>query len=342
VQPGIPGRHLGVNDGLVIILDVVSDVLIDRKYEGWIMTCVGIVGTGVIGRGWAVTFARAGCRVLMYDAKDGAAKGAIHAIKPNLEVLAAEGNIESVDAVVSRLQPVATLAEVVGDAVYVQESILEEVSAKSAVFREMDALAPPETILASSSSALPPSDFMEDVPGRDRCIVAHPFNPPYLMPLVELVPSRWTTEETVERAKQFQVSIGQEPVVIHKEQRGYVGNRLQAAVINEAMYLVGENIISPDDLDKTLRWALGIRWALVGPFEGMDLNAPGGIEDYISKFGKDYESLGIDLKVAESWRVDAVNLAVATRRKKLKLGDLSARATWRDRMLVRLRQLLVD
>jgi 3-hydroxyacyl-CoA dehydrogenase len=304
------------------------------------MTHIGVVGTGVIGRGWAVVFARAGHAVRLYDAKPGAAKAAVDVLRETLSLLEAEGHIRSLDEILGRMVPVSTLGEAVAGALYVQESILEDMDAKAAIFREMDELAGPETILASSCSSLPPSGFLKELPGHARCIVAHPFNPAYLMPLVELVPSTWTSEDTVEWTRDFHQQLGQVPVVVRKEVTGYVGNRLQAAVVNEAMYLVGEGVISPVDLDATLRWGLGLRWALMGPLETMDLNADQGIGEYMSKFGHAYQAMGQHLGVKEPWRQEALEEVTRSRRDKVALDDLPARRHWRDRMLFTLRDLM--
>ncbi|MCC5868837.1 MAG: 3-hydroxyacyl-CoA dehydrogenase, partial [Gammaproteobacteria bacterium] len=168
----------------------------------------------------------------------------------------------------------------------------------------------------------------------------HPFHPAYLMPLVELVPSEWTSETVIERARAFHSSLGQVPVVVRKEVDGYVGNRLQAAVVNEAMFLVGQGVISPADLDATLRWGLGLRWALMGPFETMDLNADNGIGEYMTKFGHVYQAMGAALGVQETWTRDAIAKVAESRRAEVPTQDLPARRRWRDRMLFATRALM--
>lgn len=306
------------------------------------MSYIGIVGTGVIGRGWAVVFARAGYDVRLYDAAPGAADAARDAVADTLGPLETAGHVQGLDAILGRLTPVATLAEAVKGATYVQESIVEDPAAKATIFREMDAVADADTILASSCSSLPPSGFLKDVPGNNRCLVAHPFNPAYLMPLVELVPSAWTSETTIEHTRDFLKSLGQVPVVVRKEVDGYVGNRLQAAVVNEAMYLVGQGVISPSDLDATLRWGLGLRWALMGPFETMDLNADQGIGEYMAKFGHAYQSMGAVLGVREPWTPEAIEQVAASRRRDVPVENLPARRRWRDHMLFETRALMHD
>lgn len=297
---------------------------------------IGIVGAGVIGRGWAFVFARAGHTVRLFDAQPDTARAALDRLREDLTVFKESRFSDSIDAAFERLSPVDDIEEALGDATYVQESIREELSAKTEIFQRMDQIAAPEAILASSCSTIPPSDFLSDVDGRQRCIVAHPFNPPYLMPLVEIVPSKWTSEQTVEAVTALQDSVGQQPVLVRKEVVGYIGNRLQAAVVNEAMHLVGQGAIAPEDLDTTLRLGLGLRWALMGPFETMDLNADGGVEEYIEKFGRAYRAMGQTLGVHRPWTAQARQAVTRSRRNALPLEEIADRRRWRDRMLRRL------
>ena len=199
----------------------------------------------------------------------------------------------------------------------------------------MDVLAAPETILGSSCSAIPGSEFL-DLPGRARCLIAHPVSPPYLVPLVELVPTPWTAPETVEATRRLMDEVGQTAILVHKEIDGFVLNRLQAAVINEAMYLVGEGVVTPDDLDKTMRDGLGLRWSFMGPFETMDLNSDRGFEGYTGQYGASYQTLGADLQVARPWRDEALTLIDEDRRARVPAAGIAERQAWRDRRLMAL------
>ena len=140
-------------------------------------------------------------------------------------------------------------------------------------------------MLASSTSGIPASAFTEALPGRDRCLVAHPVNPPYLVPLVELVGAPWTSPEVVARTRALMDRVGQVPVVAMKETRGFVLNRMQAALVAEAFRLVRDGVMSVEDVDACVRDGLGLRWSFMGPFETIDLNAPGGVSDYAARFG---------------------------------------------------------
>lgn len=303
---------------------------------------VGLIGAGTIGRAWAVVFARAGHDVRLFDIKRGAAAAALASLRPSLDMLAELGDISSADELLQRVSIAESLEQAVKNAWWVQESVAENAAIKADVFRDIDALAPAAAILASSCSSLPPSSFLEHVPGRTRCLVAHPFNPPYLMPLVELVPSRWTSEAVLMEARRQLVRVGQKPVIVRQEVYGYIGNRLQSAVVNEAMHLVARGAVSPEDLDACLRWGLGLRWAIMGPFETMDLNAAAGISEYASKFGKDYVAMGRELHVADAWQPGAVEAVTAWRRSALPLDLLSKRTAWRDRMLLNLKRLFAS
>lgn len=294
-----------------------------------------VIGTGLIGRAWAIVFARAGWETRLYDPGAGAAQAALARIAESLGDLEDAGLIRSAAEVMARMAPAESLAAALDGVEFAQESAPENVDIKRAVFRDMDGLAPLGAILASSCSAIPGSRFL-DVAGRHRCLIAHPVSPPHLVPLVELVPSPWTDAETVERCQRLMAGLGQVPVIVRREVPGFVLNRLQAAVVNEAIQLVAAGVISPDDLDKTMRHGLGLRWSFMGPFETMDLNADGGFAEYAAKYGESYRMLGKDLKAAEPWPDEAVEQIAAACRKLVPADAVKARQAWRDRRLMAL------
>src|SRR5205085_5888573 len=194
----------------------------------------------------------------------------------------------------ARLTPAASLAEAVPRADLVQENGPETVEAKRAIFADLDCHAPPAAVLASSTSFIPASAFSEELPGRERCLVGHPVNPPHLVPVVELCGAPWTAPETVARAHGVMSEIGQVPIIVRRELDGFILNRLQGALLTEAMRLVGEGYVSPEDLDKTVRDGLGLRWSFMGPFETIELNAPGGAADYCERYSGFYRRLAAD------------------------------------------------
>ncbi len=170
--------------------------------------------------------------------------------------------------------------------VHIQENAPETLETKRRVFAQLDAAAPPDAIIASSSSALLPSAFVAELPGRRRCLVAHPLNPPHLVPAVEIVPAPDTDPEVVARCAALMRRIGQSPIVLTREIEGFVMNRLQGALLEEAFRLIDAGIVSASDLDVALKDGLGLRWSFMGPVETIDLNAPGGVSDFVGRYGE--------------------------------------------------------
>ncbi|MBS7792660.1 3-hydroxyacyl-CoA dehydrogenase [Roseococcus sp. SDR] len=292
---------------------------------------VAIVGSGLIGRAWAMIFARGGYAVRLYDAVPGVAAAAVGLCAQGLRDLAEAGLCADPAAAAQRITSAATLAEAVAGVTLVQENGPEQVEIKRAIFAELDRLSPPDAILASSSSAIRISLFASDLAGRARCLIAHPVNPPHLIPLVELSGADFTAAEVIDAARAIYDEIGQVPITVLKEVEGFILNRLQGALLAEAFRLVDEGYVTPQDLDKTVKDGLGLRWAFMGPFETIELNAPGGIPDYCARYTGFYKRLAAEPpapavydtpRVAEQW--DAVS-------------DIPEKMRWRDRKLAALR-----
>jgi len=300
------------------------------------MERVAVVGAGLIGSAWAMVFARAGHAVALWDPAEGATGAATAMIRARLDDLAAAGLIaEAPAAVAARIQPVATLEDCLAGAAHVQENGPERVEVKRETFARLDALAGPGVVLASSTSGIPASAFTEGLAGRARCLVAHPVNPPYLVPLVELVPAPWTDASVVARTRALMERVRQVPVVANRETRGFVLNRLQAALVAEAFRLVRDGVMSVEDVDACVRDGLGLRWSFMGPFETIDLNAPGGVADYAARFGP---LMGGITEEQTPFRYDAETVAKvdAARRARLARDALGERSAWRDRRLMAL------
>jgi L-gulonate 3-dehydrogenase len=297
---------------------------------------IAIIGAGLIGRAWSMVFARAGRAVALYDVDRAALPAALATIKGNLADLAANGLIDDPEAVIARIVPTESLDEALRGAAYVQENGPEDLAVKRALFRELDAKAAPDTILASSSSALRASLFTEELKGRARCLVVHPVNPPYLVPLVELSPAPWSARETVTRTRALMEAVGQVPVELNKEIPGFLLNRLQGALLGEAFRLVEQGYCSMEDIDRTVKDGLGLRWSFIGPFETIDLNAPGGIADYIRRYGPAYHEMAQSAGVSEKWSATVTSRLEAERRTTLPAEKLGERAGWRDRRLMAL------
>jgi L-gulonate 3-dehydrogenase len=300
------------------------------------MDSIGIVGAGFIGRAWAIVFARAGFPVLVWDSDPAATQAARGFIAERLPELHQSGLLaEPPDVVLARITPVATLAEALANAVHVQESGPERLDAKTVLFEQMDALAPKSAVLASSTSGIPASAFTEQLRGRHRCLVAHPVNPPYLVPVVELCPAPWTSEDTVARTRALMQRAGQVPATVKREIPGFVLNRLQVALVSEAFRLVADGVISPEDLDATVKHGLGLRWSFMGPFETIDLNAPGGVSDYAARYGGLYAEVQREMTPCDL-TPELVGDVDAARRAELPMSEHAARQAWRDRRLMAL------
>ncbi len=252
---------------------------------------VAIVGVGLIGRAWAAIFARAGWSVRLTDPHYQTLKAAPGLIRDELHALARHGLADDPDGAAARLTVAASVEDAVADVEFVQENGPELVEEKKIIFAQLDRLAPPDAVLASSTSAITASRFTETLPGRARCLVGHPVNPPHLVPLVELCGAPWTSPEAIDRARRIYREIGQVPVTVNREINGFVLNRLQGALLAEAFRLVGEGYISAEDLDHTVKDGLGLRWSFLGPFETIELNAPGGIPDYCARYTGFYKEL---------------------------------------------------
>jgi 3-hydroxyacyl-CoA dehydrogenase len=302
------------------------------------MAIVAVVGAGLIGRAWAIAFARGGHEVRIYDEVPGAASKAAQFAASAVSALAAEDLLDgqSPSEVAGRLKAVDKLAVALADASHVQENTPEDLETKKRVFAELDRAAAPDAVLASSTSALLPSRFTEALPGRKRCLVVHPINPPYLIPAVEVVPAPWTDPAIVERARTFMIAAGQSPIVMKREIDGFVMNRLQGALLEEAFRLVADGYASVEDIDIGLREGLALRWSFMGPFETIDLNAPAGVRDYVTRYQQIYSRLFPSMQRRVDWAGEVIETVERDRRARLPEADLPRRQMWRDRRLMAL------
>src|SRR5262245_12127 len=300
------------------------------------MPTVGLVGVGLIGRAWANVFSRAGWDVRLWDPVPAALANAPGLIAQALEDVARHGLAKDPAAAAQRIEPAASLEAAVRDAELVVESGPERVEVKIELFARLDAAASPSAILASSSSAIVTSRFTEKLEGRHRCLVAHPVNPPHVVPIVELSGAPWTSPETIARAREIYDSVGQVPIVVKREIDGFILNRMQAVLLSEAMRLVGEGYVEAEDLDKTIRDGLGLRWSFMGPFETIELNAPGGIPDYCARFGAVFAALASLPVTPQLWGKDNIARAVASWGRSPSPQDILDKQRWRDERLAAL------
>jgi L-gulonate 3-dehydrogenase len=298
---------------------------------------IALVGLGLVGRAWAISFARAGHEVALWDEKSDAADRALSYADEVLPDLEASGLLGDPPAAVrARMRRAATPEEALSGADHVQESTPEDVEVKRRVFERLDAVAAEGAVLASSTSAILPSHFTEALPGRSRCLVVHPINPPYLIPAVEIVPAPWTVAPVVERTASLMRAAGHAPIVMKREIDGFLMNRLQGALLEEAFRLVAQGYASVEDVDVGVREGLAMRWAFIGPFETIDLNAPEGVRDYARRYQGIYERIFASSQWRADWSGPVMDAIEAERRKLLPAGRLAQRHAWRDRRLMAL------
>jgi L-gulonate 3-dehydrogenase len=297
---------------------------------------VAVVGSGLIGRAWAISFARAGHQVNLWSPTPGRCHEALRYVEQLLPDLAAHDLLNGLSAleVRSNMQACTSLSDAVRSADHVQENAPENVVTKRALFADLDALAPPHAVLASSTSDIPASLFTEGLAGRERCVVAHPLNPPYLMPAVEVVPSLWTSPATVERTAEFMRSVGQSPIVMQREDMGFVTIRLQGALMQEAFRIVDSGLASADDVDRAIRDGLALRWSVIGPFETIDLNSPNGVREYVARYQGLYDRLAHTHNQVVDWSGPVLDKVAASRRAALPVEQISQRQLWRDRQMM--------
>ena len=297
---------------------------------------IGIVGAGLVGTGWSIVFARGGEQVRVFDAAEETRARVRDDIAGRLADLNSFDLIDDAEAILARIEVCEDMAAVVKGAKYVQESVPERVPLKQEISRQISALLGPETVVGSSTSGIPASAFTEELPNRDRFLVAHPVNPPYLVPIVEVAPAPWTAPAAVDTAMAVLNGVGQSPILVRREIEGFILNRLQGVLLREAWALLEEGYASADDIDKTVREGLGLRWSFIGPFETIDLNAPGGVREYAEVLGPLYHSIDASRSEPQLWSEDLIAKAEAEMRAKIPAADLEERRNWRDRRLMAL------
>ncbi|GFQ90066.1 lambda-crystallin homolog [Trichonephila clavata] len=296
---------------------------------------IAVVGCGLIGKSWAMLFASAGYDVVIYDKDDSASLHALTIIKEELhklessELLRGDLSAEEQIKLISRAENLETCVK---DALHVQECVIENEEMKKIVFQKLDNLATDKMTLCSSTSCITPSTFSENLKHRSQVLVAHPANPPYYVPIVEIVPSAWTSPDVVSKTVQLMKEIGQKPVIVKKEIYGFAINRMQYAIINECWRLVQDGVMTVEDVDAVMSDGLGMRYAFLGPFETCHLNAD-GMRDYNRRYATGIynvsETLGpvpkMEGKVAEDIHEQLCE--------KVPLHSLDVRRKWRDERL---------
>lgn len=235
------------------------------------------LGTGTMGFGTALAFAMSGYDVRMFGRSDASIERGLSSIKAALNMYRENGLVGQADipAILGRVKGVTSLAEAAEGADFIIESIAEDLAVKRDVFGQMDKLCSPHTIFATNTSGLSPSQIAEAIGRKDKFVVAHFWNPPHLIPLVEVVPGKYTAQETVDITWKLMEKIGKKPVALNREALGFIGNRLQFALLREALYIVEAGIATQEAVDITMKYSLGRRLSTTGPLESSDL---GGLD----------------------------------------------------------------
>ena len=306
------------------------------------MKNIGVIGGGLIGASWAAIFSKSGFNVLVYDPFPDVFDTYKSRVTSFLEELKSIDETINVEESLNRINANVTIEDLCSNVEYIQESAPEILSVKQELFARLDNLAPEEVVIGSSSSAMPISSITQNLKGQHRCIITHPANPPHLIPCVEICPGENTSNKTIEKTKEIFTASGASIVNVKKEIDGFILNRLQGALLNEAMRLYSDGYASSDEIDATIRDGLGLRWAFMGPFETIDLNAPGGIKDYISRYGPIFVEMAKNQTKIPDWSEEAGEKLELERRKILGHDELEGRAKKRNQLLKSLRKVKID
>ena len=306
------------------------------------MKNIGVIGAGLIGASWAAIFSKSGFNVFVYDPYPDVFENYKSRVTSFLEELKSIDETINVEESLNRINANVTIEDLCSNVEYIQESAPEILSVKQELFAKLDNLAPEEVVIGSSSSAMPISSITQNLRGQHRCIITHPANPPHLIPCVEICPGENTSKKTIEKTKEIFTASGASIVNVKKEIDGFILNRLQGALLNEAMRLYSDGYASSDEIDATIRDGLGLRWAFMGPFETIDLNAPGGIKDYISRYGPIFVEMAKNQTKIPDWSEEAGEKLELERRKILGHDELEGRAKKRNQLLKSLRKVKID
>ncbi len=306
------------------------------------MRKVGICGAGLIGASWAIGFANAGYKSLVYDNDPNSSenfKKIFDKLIQDIKLI--DPNIDA-EKIKSNIQLNCSMEQICEDSILIQESVVEDLKVKQDIYKQLDKLASKDTILASSSSYLVISKISEFVEHKHRCINAHPALPPHVVPFVEIAGSEDTSKAIINEALNIYKKANYAAILVKKETEGFVLNRLQGALLNEAVRLHEGGFASMEDIDVALKHALGIRWAFMGPFEIMDLNAPEGIKDSFSRYRTGIQNLAKQQNTVPSYSDEYLNKLDKEQRQRLDYHDRSDRIEKRNKMIALIRKLKIE
>ncbi len=300
---------------------------------------VACVGAGLIGQGWAALFSSKGLDVSLHDLTQEILEKSLIQIGASLEFLETHNLMKPGEAKAARklIRTTTDIASAVADADYVQESVPDSYEIKKRVFQQLDAAAPPQAILASSASGLLMTEIQKVAMRPERCVLAHPVLPAHLIPLVEIVGGEYTAPETVARTRELMETIGKTPVVLNREVPGYIVNRLQAALLREAIDLVDKGVAGASDVDKAFCMGIGLRDPLMGPFLRMHV-AGGSIDRFIENYSRSYQDRWESMETWTSIPSSAANTVIrqVSEMEVVRTKALEDIRTWRDEMLVKI------
>jgi len=302
---------------------------------------IGIVGSGLIGRSWAMLFASGGYPVVLFDTDQKQVEVALGLILDQMKNMEADGTLRGTATAAAQhklITGVSSLAECLAGAWFVQECVPESLPLKKQIFGEMDLLVGEDTILSSSTSCILPSAFTETLAHRHHCLVSHPVNPPYFVPLVEIVPAPWTKPEAVASTRKLMEDLGQKPVTFSREIEGFGLNRIQYAILNECHHMVSEGLLNAADVDTLMTAGLGPRYAWMGPLETAHLNAE-GTGSYCERYGATINRISATLKGPADWTLDSSKTLVDQMNQRYPVDTLQDRRKIRDEKLSALAKL---
>ncbi|MEM4883931.1 MAG: 3-hydroxyacyl-CoA dehydrogenase family protein [Saccharolobus sp.] len=302
---------------------------------------VSVIGAGVIGAGWATLLSTKGYKTFLYTEKKETLEKGLEKIRGYLNVLKEIGMLnDPIDEYMKNITPTIDLNEAINDTDFVIEAIIEDYEAKKKLFNQLDNKLSKDVVIASSTSGLLMTEIQKAMlKYPERGVIAHPWNPPHLLPLVEIVPGEKTSKETLDQTKSFMESLDRVVVVLKKEVPGFIGNRLAFALFREAVNLVDEGVATVEDIDKVMTSAIGLRWAFMGPFLTYHLGGgEGGIEYFFSKgFGYGANEWMHTLAKWDKFPYTAVKKVIEQMKEyeQIKGKSFQELSKWRDKMLIK-------